>query len=89
MRIMRALAALACIGLGVVVGALNHQAVVLDLGAVAIPTTFGIAVLGALLLGALAGGLLLAASVVVPLQRRLRRTAAVQTPQPAPPQTQR
>ena len=64
--------ALACILLGAVVGVLNTQPVVLDLGVVALPTSLGLSVLVALLLGVILGGAILAIAVVAPLRRRLR-----------------
>lgn len=73
MRLIRLLIALACIALGAVVGALNRQAAVIDLGPTQIPTTLGVALLVALLAGVLLGGLAIAASVVLPLRRRLAR----------------
>ena len=76
MRLIRLLIALACLVAGVAVGAMNPQAVALDLGFIAVTTTLGVAVIVALLLGVLVGGLVLAASVVLPLQQRLRRAQA-------------
>ncbi|MCI4566427.1 LapA family protein [Lysobacter sp. CFH 32150] len=73
MRLIRLLIALACLAAGVAVGAMNPQVVALDLGFVAVSTTLGVAVIVALLFGVLVGGLVLAASVVLPLQQRLRR----------------
>jgi len=73
MRLIRLLIALACLAAGVAVGALNTQAVRLDVGFAQLPTSLGIAVLAALLLGVVLGGLVLAASVVLPLRQRLRR----------------
>ena len=73
MRLIRALIALSCIAVGVVVGALNPQPVVLDLGFASLHGTLGVSLLVALLLGAVAGGLMLAASVILPLRRQLRR----------------
>lgn len=73
MRLLRLIAAIACALLGAIVGALNPQLVVLDLGIASLPTSLGLSVLVALLLGVLAGGTLLAVGVVAPLRRRLRR----------------
>ena len=70
------LVAVACILLGVLVGALNTQPVLLDLGVWTLRTTLGLSVLVALLLGVLLGGALLAVGVVAPLRRRLRRAEA-------------
>jgi putative membrane protein len=73
MRLVRLIAAFACIVLGAVVGALNTQRVVLDLGFTTIPTSLGLGILLALLLGVLVGGTILAIGVVAPMRRRLRR----------------
>ena len=76
MRLIRFLIALLCIATGVVVGALNPQPVSLDLGFTTLRGTLGVSMLIALLVGAIAGGLVLAASVVVPLRQQLRRERA-------------
>jgi len=73
MRLVRLIAAFACIVLGAIVGALNTQQVVLDLGFTTIPTSLGLGILLALLLGVLVGGTILAIGVVAPMRRRLRR----------------
>ena len=74
MRLIRLLIAVACLAMGIAIGALNTQRVQLDLGFAFIPTSLGIAVLASLLLGVLVGGLVLTASVILPLHQRLRRT---------------
>ncbi len=73
MRLIRLIAAIACILLGAVVGALNTQPVVLDLGMATIRASLGLSMLVALLLGVLVGGGILSLAVVAPLRRRLRR----------------
>jgi len=73
MRVIRLLIAFACIALGAVVGALNRQTATIDFGAFYIPTTLGVALLVALLIGVVVGGLAITASVVLPLRRRLAR----------------
>lgn len=88
MRLLRILLALACLAAGIVVGALNTQLVRLDLGLVELTPSLGVALIIALLLGVLVGGMALAASVVWPLRRRLARAerAAVHgTPPEAEP----
>lgn len=72
-RPIRMLVAIACLALGVIVGALNPQPAVLDLGFTRATTSLGVIALVALLVGVIAGGLALAASVVLPLRQRLRR----------------
>lgn len=86
MRLLRLLVALACLATGVAVGALNPQPIVLDLGATALRTTLGVAILISLLIGVAVGGLVLTASVVLPLRQRLRRAEAERSsPRPAAP----
>ena len=72
-RLIRTLIALACLAAGIVVGALNPQPAVLDFGFAQITSSLGVIVIVSLLIGVVAGGLALAASVVLPLQQRLRR----------------
>lgn len=72
-RLIRLLAAIACLLLGAVVGVLNTQPVLLDLGFAVLRGSLGLSVLLALLLGVLVGGTTLAVGVVAPLRRRLRR----------------
>ncbi|HVI60222.1 MAG TPA: LapA family protein [Luteimonas sp.] len=76
MRLIRFLIALLCIAFGVVVGALNPQPVALDFGFATLRGTLGVSLLVALLVGAIAGGAMLAASVVLPLRQQLRRERA-------------
>ncbi len=73
MRLIRLLIALLFLAVGLVIGALNPQPITLDLGLGTVHATLGVCVLIALLLGVLAGGLVLAASAVLPLRRRLRQ----------------
>ncbi|MBJ7574212.1 lipopolysaccharide assembly protein LapA domain-containing protein [Luteimonas sp. MC1828] len=76
MRPFRILFALACLAAGVAVGALNPQVVAVDFGIATLRPTLGVALLATLLLGAILGGMAIVASVVLPLQQRLRRTRA-------------
>lgn len=62
MRLIRPLLAIVCLGLGIVIGMLNRDPVAIDLGPVLVRSTLGVALLGALLTGALAGGLAVALS---------------------------
>ncbi|WP_132999702.1 LapA family protein [Luteimonas arsenica] len=70
MRPLRVLIGMLCLVAGVAVGALNPQTVELDLGLVVLRPTLGVALLATLLFGAIAGGLAIMASVVLPLRRR-------------------
>lgn len=76
MRLIRLLIAIACLVAGIAVGALNPQPVALDLGLTTLRAGLGVTVLVALLTGVIVGGLILTASVVLPLRQRLRRASA-------------
>ncbi len=70
MRFIRFLIAFACLAVGAIVGALNFQPAKIDFGIAIVPTTLGVALIVALLLGVIVGGLAVAASLVLPLRRR-------------------
>ncbi|HJR74781.1 MAG TPA: lipopolysaccharide assembly protein LapA domain-containing protein [Luteimonas sp.] len=76
MRLIRLLVAIACLVAGIAVGALNPQPVALDLGFASLRAGLGVIVLAALLGGVILGGLILTASVVLPLRQRLRKASA-------------
>ena len=78
MRLIRLIVAIACLLLGALVGALNTQPVLLDLGIASVRASLGLSVLVALLLGVVVGGTILAVGVVAPLRRRLRRAEQAQ-----------
>ncbi len=82
MRLIRLLIAILFLAVGLIVGALNPQPVGLDLGIATLHASLGVTVLIALLVGVIAGGLVLTASVVLPLRRRLRLAIK---PVPTPP----
>lgn len=87
MRLFRILPALVFVAAGAALGLLNPQPVVLDLGVTALRAGLGVLVLGALLAGAVAGGLVLALGVILPLRNRLRRASQRDEPEPLhPPQ---
>jgi uncharacterized integral membrane protein len=75
MRLIRLLVALACLAVGVAIGALNAQPISLDLGFAVFRSTLGVCILLSLLAGVLIGGTVISASVVLPLQRRLALAA--------------
>jgi len=82
---MRFLVALACLAVGAIVGALNVQPVAVDFGIGSAPSTLGVALILALLIGVAVGGLAVTASLVLPLRRRLlraerKRAAPAQVP---------
>ncbi len=85
MRLIRLVVAIACLLLGAVVGALNTQPVLLDLGIASVRASLGLSILVALLLGVIVGGTILAIGVVAPLRRRLRRTESAARPTQAGP----
>ena len=76
MRLIRILIAMLCLAVGLAIGALNAQPVLLDLGFTGLHSTLGVCVLLALLVGFVIGGLVLVASVVLPLRQRLRRATS-------------
>ena len=84
MNILRLLALLLFLAVGLVVGSLNSQRILLDFGLLEVVTTSGIAIVVALLAGVLLGGGLVVASTVLPLQARLRRACRVQAQPSAP-----
>ena len=73
MRLFRLLLAIAFLVAGIAVGALNPQPVAIDLGFAVLRASLGVALILALLAGVVAGGLVLVASVVLPLRQKLRR----------------
>ncbi|MEO6366305.1 MAG: LapA family protein [Luteimonas sp.] len=64
---------MSCLAAGIAVGALNPQTISLDLGVAVLRTTLGVAILVSLLIGVVVGGLVMTASVILPLRQRLRR----------------
>ena len=81
MRPIRLLVAILFLAVGLALGALNPQPVVLALGIASWHATLGVGVLAALLVGVIAGGLVVTASMVLPLRQRLRKAlAAAATP---------
>src|SRR5260221_8042473 len=89
MRILlQVLIALAFVAGGVLFGAFNPQTVTLDFHFLRIDASLGVALLVAVFIGALLGGIAVAVGVVWPLQRRLRkaqRELVASTPAAAPP----
>lgn len=85
MRVIRFLIAVVCLAIGAVLGALNRQAVSIDVGFGHIASNLGIVMLACLLVGVLVGGMAISASVVWPLRRRL--VNAQKQGRAAPPST--
>lgn len=73
MKTVRLLLLLAVLVAGLVVGAANSQSIRLSLVFWELETSSGIALISALIIGALVGGGLVAAAVVLPLYSKLRR----------------
>ena len=76
MRVLRLLVACLFLAAGALLGALNPQPVTIDFGPASLQAGLGASLLGAMLVGVAACGLLLSATVVLPLQLRLRRALA-------------
>ncbi|WP_290890281.1 DUF1049 domain-containing protein [Arenimonas sp.] len=85
MRLIKALFALLFVAFGVLFGALNRQAVRIELGFMGIDGTVGTVLLLAVLAGALLAGAVLAAGVIWPLRLQLKRSA----PAPEAPAAER
>jgi lipopolysaccharide assembly protein A len=73
MAILRLLVLVAFLAVGLVVGSLNPQRIVLDFGLAELVTTSGIAIMVSLLAGVLLGGGIVMVTTVLPLRARLRR----------------
>ncbi|MDY0953174.1 hypothetical protein SOM22_01120 [Stenotrophomonas rhizophila] len=73
MKVVRLLILLAVLVAGLIIGALNSDKMVLSLGFTQITTTTGLAIIVALLTGALIGGGIVLASLVIPLYAKLRK----------------
>ncbi|MBB1060495.1 lipopolysaccharide assembly protein LapA domain-containing protein [Marilutibacter spongiae] len=91
MRLIRLIIAFVCLAVGAILGALNRDLVDIDFAVARVTTTLGVALIVSLLSGVLLGGLAIAASVVLPLRRRLGRLErqtvprAATAPQPVVP----
>jgi len=71
--VLQILIALVFMGAGVLFGAFNSQAVKIDFHWFLIPATLGVALLVALFIGAVLGGIAVTAGIVWPLRRHLRK----------------
>jgi uncharacterized membrane protein YciS (DUF1049 family) len=72
MRVIKALAALCFVALGIVFGALNRQHVRVDFALAQVDGRLGFLLLAVMLAGAFLGGLAVMAGVVWPMRRRTR-----------------
>ncbi|WP_305804009.1 hypothetical protein [Stenotrophomonas sp. YIM B06876] len=75
MKVVRLLILLAVLVGGLIIGSLNSQPLDISLAFWVLKTTSGVAIIVSLLLGALLGGALVAAGVVIPLYAKLRRAS--------------
>lgn len=73
MKLVRLLMLLAVLIGGLVIGSLNSQPIEISLAFWVLKTTSGIAIIACLLLGALVGGGMVMAGLVIPLYTKLRR----------------
>ncbi|WP_312236955.1 hypothetical protein [Stenotrophomonas sp.] len=73
MKVVRLLILLAVLVAGLIIGALNSDKMVLSLGFTQLTTTTGLAIIVALLSGAIIGGGIVLASLVIPLYAKLRK----------------
>ncbi|HYG05975.1 MAG TPA: lipopolysaccharide assembly protein LapA domain-containing protein [Stenotrophomonas sp.] len=72
MKVFRLLLMLAFLLVGLVIGALNSQPILIDFAFSSIATTTGVAIIVSLLAGVLIGGALVLAAMVFPLYSKLR-----------------
>nr|WP_295379709.1 LapA family protein [Pseudoxanthomonas sp.] len=79
MSTVRLVVALIFLAAGLVIGVLNTQPIVLKLLFTEIPTSSGVAIILSLLFGVLIGGLIVMATMVLPLYARLRKASKAQT----------
>ena len=83
MRVLRLLVACLFLAAGALLGALNPQQVTIDFGPASVHAGLGASLLGAVLVGVVACGLLLTTAVIVPLRLQLRSTQAGKPANPA------
>lgn len=83
MSTVRLVVALIFLAAGLVIGVLNTQPIVLKLLFTEIPTSSGVAIILSLLFGVLIGGLIVMATMVLPLYARLRKASKAQTSAPS------
>ena len=91
MKTVRLVILLAVLIGGLVIGSLNSQPIEISLAFWVLKTTSGIAIIASLLLGALVGGGMVMAALVVPMYAKLRRAnkaAAATSSEPAAPAAQ-
>ncbi len=72
MKVFQLLLMLAFLLVGLIIGALNSQPILIDFAFSSIATTSGVAIIVSLLAGVLIGGVLVLAVMVLPLYSKLR-----------------
>ena len=85
--VMQVLLALAFAAAGVLFGAFNPDVVHVDFHVFRVSSSLGVALLAALFVGALLGGLAVTVGIVWPLRRRVRKLAREGAAQPPAPRT--
>lgn len=85
MNTVRLIIALLFLAVGLIVGVLNTQPIVLKLLFTDIPTSSGVAIILSLLFGVIIGGLIVMATMVLPLYAKLRKAARPASTAPAAP----
>lgn len=85
MNTFRLIIALLFLAVGLVIGVLNTQPIVLKLLFTDIPTSSGVAIILSLLFGVIIGGLIVMATMVLPLYAKLRKANKVPATAPAAP----
>lgn len=83
MNLFRLLVLLAFLLVGLIIGALNSERLVIDLGVTSISTSSGIAIIVSLLAGVALGAAIVLAGVVIPLYSRLRQANKLARTAPA------
>lgn len=81
MRIVRIVVAFCCLAAGALIGALNRQFVVVDLGLWRPASSLGVVILLSLLAGILVGGIVVAASTAMRARKRPPIPPAIAMPQ--------
>ncbi|GGD42627.1 lipopolysaccharide assembly protein LapA domain-containing protein [Pseudoxanthomonas indica] len=85
MNTVRLIIALLFLAIGLIVGVLNTQPIVLKLLFTDIPTSSGVAIILSLLFGVIIGGLIVMATMVLPLYAKLRKASRPAPSAPAAP----
>jgi len=85
MNVLRLLVALVFLALGLVIGVLNTDPITVDFLFTEFPTSSGAAIIVSLLAGVIIGGLIVLATLVLPLYGKLRKANKSVPPPVVPP----